>query len=24
RGNVANGYVYRSAKSRNSTSKGWV
>ncbi|WP_374439960.1 TonB-dependent receptor [Pseudomonas panipatensis] len=24
KGNVANGYVYRSAKSRNSTSKGWV
>ena len=24
RGSVANGYVYRSAKSRNSTSKGWV
>ena len=24
RGNVANGYVYRSSKSRNSTSKGWV
>ncbi|MDF5920136.1 hypothetical protein P4133_13240 [Pseudomonas aeruginosa] len=24
RGNVANGYVHRSAKSRNSTSKGWV
>ncbi|SDP16885.1 TonB-dependent receptor [Pseudomonas jinjuensis] len=24
RGNVVNGLVYRSAKSRNSTSKGWV
>ncbi|MBO3275105.1 TonB-dependent receptor [Pseudomonas schmalbachii] len=24
RGNVANGLAYRSAKSRNSTSKGWV
>jgi catecholate siderophore receptor len=24
RGNVANGYVYRSSKNRNSTSKGWV
>lgn len=24
RGNVANGYVYRSSKNRNSTAKGWV
>ncbi|WAH59681.1 TonB-dependent siderophore receptor [Pseudomonas silvicola] len=24
KGNVANGYVYRSTKNRNSTSKGWV
>ena len=24
KGNVANGYVYRSPKSRNSTSEGWV
>ncbi|MFZ5960714.1 TonB-dependent receptor [Pseudomonas knackmussii] len=24
KGNVVNGYVYRSAKSRNSTTKGWV